>query len=88
MTAAELDMQIRAGRKRETAAAAENERLAFNIGALVLAAFNAPRRFPRTPDAAFGRMTAPADGGRSDFECIAKQLNERFFRKQETTNDS
>lgn len=78
MTAGELDEQICAGRKRDETYAAENERLAFNIGALVLAAFNAPRKFPRTPDEAFGRYTAPADGGKSELMCIARQLNERL----------
>lgn len=78
MTARELDEQIYAGRKREETYAYENERLAFNIGALVLAAFNAPRKFPRTPDEAFGRYAPPADGGKSELMLIARQLNERL----------
>ena len=32
-----------------------NEILAFNIGALVLCAFNAPGRFPKSPAEAFKR---------------------------------
>ncbi|MBP3855449.1 MAG: hypothetical protein IK990_07565 [Ruminiclostridium sp.] len=79
MTAAEMDELVDAGKRREAAAVRKNELLAFNTGALVLAAFNAPRRFPRTPDEAFGRMPAPpADGGKSSFMRIAEQLNGRL----------
>ena len=82
MTGYELDELIDAGRRRKAEAAAENELLAFNIGALVLAAFNAPQRFPKTPGAAFGRKPpAPADGGKSDFMRIAEQLNGRLAHK-------
>ena len=90
LTAAELDELITAGRAARTDEARENELLAFNIGALVLAAFNAPQRFPKTPDAAFGRKAAmPEDGGKSDFMKIAVRLNKRLSEQTgESENDS
>ncbi|MBR5088925.1 MAG: hypothetical protein IK093_05815 [Ruminiclostridium sp.] len=82
MTAAELDEVIAAGRKRAERRARSDELLAFNIGALVLTAFNAPGRYPKTPESAFGRKpAAPADGGRRDFAEIARQLNARLGGK-------
>lgn len=87
LTAHELEELITAGRSERAARAAEDEILAFNIGALVLSAFNAPDRFPRTPAAAFGkRKPAPADGGKQVFAQIAEQFNKRFIR-QETVYD-
>ncbi len=82
MTAYELDDLIEAGKRRAADAVREKELLAFNIGALVLTAFNAPQRFPVTPDDAFGRKRVRADGGRADFMEIAKQLNARIAEKQ------
>ena len=57
--------------------ARENELLAFNIGALVLAAFNAPQRFPADPDSAFGHASRD-DGGKSAFMAVADRVNGRF----------
>lgn len=88
MTAYELEETIAAGRKRDADKAARDELLAFNIGALVLAAFNAPQRFPKTPDAAFGRRPdIPADGGKSGFMAVAEQLNMRLRRRTGDNND-
>ncbi len=88
LTAYETEELIRAGRKREAARARENELLAYNIGALVMTAFNAPSKYPRSPDAAFGRKHSPAsDGGKADFMSIAKQLNRRFADRG-NVNDS
>ncbi|MBQ3842139.1 MAG: hypothetical protein II820_05570 [Ruminiclostridium sp.] len=82
LTAAELDELIAAGRAARADEIRENELLAFNIGALVLAAFNAPQRFPKTPDAAFGRKPEmPADGGKSSFAEIAARLNKRLAER-------
>ena len=81
LTANELDEIIEAGRRKAAAKAAENELLAFNIGALVLAAFNAPSRFPQTPAAAFGRKTPVQDGGKASFMQIAEQLNRKFMKR-------
>lgn len=55
-----------------------NEILAFNIGALVLCAFNAPHRFPKSPAEAFRKETS-ADwrAQKQAFLEIAKQLNRR-----------
>lgn len=79
LTAAELDAVIGAGRRRDAMTARQNELLAFNTAALVLAAFNAPKRFPKTPDEAFGRRPEPpADGGKSAFMAAAEQINKRF----------
>ena len=65
----------------------QNELTAFNIGALVLAAVNAPGRFPKTPEEAFGRRPAPPpDGGKSSFMAAAEQINKRLrmeMNKQE-----
>lgn len=84
LTAYETEELIAAGRKRDAAAVRENELLAYNIGALVLTAVNAPQKFPRSPDAAFGRRPAPPpDGGKSDFLRIAGQLNRRFAERGE-----
>ena len=89
LTAAELDEIIEAGRTAKACEIRENELLAFNIGALVLAAFNAPRRFPETPDAAFGRKAPmPPDGGKEDFMKIAVQLNKRLSERSGETYDS
>lgn len=82
LTAYELGEIIEAGKRRAADAARENELLSFNIGALVLAAFNAPQRFPQTPDAAFGRRTAPADGGKADMMRMAEQINKRLAARQ------
>ncbi len=82
LTAYELGEIIEAGKRRAADSARENELLSFNIGALVLAAFNAPQRFPRTPDAAFSRKTAPADGGKADMIAIAEQINKRITALQ------
>gem|GEM_PF-1549594 len=79
LTAYETEEIIKAGRKREAAGIRENELLAYNTGALVLTAVNAPAKYPKSPDAAFGRRPAPAaDGGKSGFMSIAKQFNRRF----------
>lgn len=84
LTARETEELIAAGRKREAAAARENELLAYNIGALVLTAFNAPSKYPRSPDAAFGRRAVQSpDGGKAVFMSIAKQLNRRFADRGE-----
>ena len=89
LTAAELDELIAAGRAAEADEARERELLAFNIGALVLAAFNAPQRFPKNPDAAFGRKTgAPADGGKSAFAEIAARFNKRLSEQTGENYDS
>lgn len=90
LTAAELDELIAAGRDARAGEIRENELLAFNIGALVLAAFNAPQRFPKTPEAAFGRKAEmPADGGKSEFMKIAGRLNRRLSERiGESENDS
>ncbi|MGN0657904.1 MAG: hypothetical protein ACI4KR_14040 [Ruminiclostridium sp.] len=55
-----------------------NEILAFNIGALVLCAFNAPRRFPKSPTEAFKKETS-ADwrAQKQAFLEIARQINKR-----------
>ena len=83
LTAYETEEIISAGRIREAARARENEMLAYNIGALVLTAFNAPSRYPRSPEAAFGRSSVPAaDGGKSGFMGIAKQLNKRLAARR------
>ena len=85
MTAYELDEVISAGRKRDAAMARENELLAYNIGALVLTAVNAPSKYPRSVDAAFGRRPAQAaDGGKAGFMLIAEQLNRRFADRENT----
>ena len=82
LTAAELDGIITAGRRRNAETARQNELLAFNTAALVLAAFNAPKRFPKTPDEAFGRRPAPpADGGKSAFMAVAEQINRRLKQR-------
>lgn len=79
LTASELDAIIGAGRRKDALTARQNELLAFNTAALVLAAFNAPKRFPRTPDEAFGRVPEPpADGGKSAFMAVAEQINKRL----------
>ena len=86
MTAYELEDVIRAGRRRDREYARTLETLAFNIGALVLTAVNAPGRFPKTPDAAFSReIKSPADGGKADMAAIAQQINRRLQRRK---NDS
>ena len=88
MTAAELDMLIDAGRRRKNGRILENELLAYNIGALVLTAFNAPMKYPATPAQAFGRSPSlPSDGGVSDFMKIAQQLNGRMRSRQEKEYD-
>ena len=81
MTAYVLSEVISAGRRNAASRARENELLAFNIGALVLAAFNAPSRFPHTPADAFGRKDTPRDGGKAGFMSIAGQLNRKFMQK-------
>ncbi len=97
LTAYELGEMIEAGKRRAADAARGYELLSFNIGALVLAAFNAPQRFPQTPDAAFGRRSVPADGGKADMMHIAGQINKRLAdrngytadpRKKENNHDS
>ena len=89
MTAFELEDTVAAGRRRDAENAYRDELLAFNIGALVLAAFNAPQRFPKTPAAAFGRKNdAPADGGKSSFMMIAEQLNGKLARRTGDNNDN
>ncbi len=87
MTAYELDDFIMAGRRRDCKNARSLELLAFNIGALVLAAVNAPGKFPRSPDEAFGREKRGerADGGKADMMAIAEQINRRLQRRK---NDS
>ncbi|MBO6230905.1 MAG: hypothetical protein J6O50_10095 [Ruminiclostridium sp.] len=82
LTAYELEEIISAGRKNDERDAKRDELLAFNIGALVLAAFNAPRRFPKTPEAAFGRKAIPRDGGKSSFMALAEQINKRLERRK------
>ncbi|MBQ9383549.1 MAG: hypothetical protein IJT87_04880 [Ruminiclostridium sp.] len=83
MTAYELDDIIRAGRRRQRDDAASLETLAFNIGALVLTAVNAPRRFPKTPEEAFGgKRSVSPDGGKADMLLIAEQINRRLRDKQ------
>ena len=88
MTAAEISELISAGEERRAAAARENELLAYNIGALVLTAFNAPSRYPKSPEAAFGRRPVPpADGGKAAFMRAAGQFNRRFADRR-SVNDS
>ncbi len=88
MTASELDMLINAGRRAGNIRILENELLAYNIGALVLTAFNAPMKYPATPSEAFGRSpSVPSDGGAEDFMKIAAQLNGRLKFRQEKEYD-
>ena len=83
MTATELEETIAAGRKRDAERARENELLAYNIGALVLTAVNAPSKYPGTVNAAFGRRPPSApDGGKASFMHIAEQLNRRFADRE------
>lgn len=85
LTAYETEEIIAAGEKRRAAEARSSEMLAYNIGILVLAAVNAPARYPKSPEEAFGRRPAPApDGGKADFMRIAERLNRRFEKKGET----
>ena len=82
MTVSEITDMIEAKRKAYNNRLADlykaNEILAFNIGALVLCAFNAPGRFPKSPAEAFKRE-ASADwrAQKQAFLEIAKQLNRR-----------
>lgn len=83
MTAAEIESKITAVEKSELVRRAElykaNEILAFNIGALILTAFNSPRRFPKTPEEAFGRKeNRDWRAEKADFSEIARQLNSRM----------
>ncbi len=79
LTAYETEELIAAGDRRGNAAARESEMLAYNIGALVLTAVNAPSRYPKSPEAAFGKGSEPAeDGGKAAFMRIAGQLNRRI----------
>lgn len=81
-TADELCRIADAGRRRlremHERRVRENELLAFNIGALVLTAFNAPQRFPQDPDRAFGHKTRSMhnDGGKSAFMAVADRIND------------
>ena len=88
LTAYELEELAEAGEARRAAAAREYEQLAYNIGALVLAAVNAPQRYPKSCAEAFGRNRAPAaDGGKAAFMCAAERINRRFADRGEQ-NDS
>ena len=83
MTAFEFDSVIAAGRRKRQEEARALETLAFNIGALVLTAVNAPGRFPKTPDEAFGRKRGSSpDGGKADMMLIAEQINRRIRDRQ------
>ena len=86
MTAAEISDRISAAEKNESEKRAAlykaNEILAYNIGALVLTAFNAPRKFPKSPDEVFVRKEKRDwRAEKADFSEIARQLNSRMDAK-------
>ncbi len=83
MTAGELYDWIRAKKSAYNKRLADlykaNEILAFNIGALVLTAVNAPSKFPKSPEEAFvfrGKRDWKAE--KADFSIIAQRHNERY----------
>ena len=86
MTAGEIYERIRAGKSTYEKSLADlykaNEILAFNIGALVLTAVNAPSKFPKSPEDAFiyqGKRDWRAE--KADFSIIAQRYNERYMNK-------
>lgn len=86
MTAGEIYERIRAGKSTYEKSLADlykaNEILAFNIGALVLTAVNAPSKFPKSPEDAFisrGKRDWRAE--KADFSIIAQRHNERYMNK-------
>lgn len=59
-----------------------NEILAFNIGALVLTAVNAPSKFPKSPEEAFiSHEKRDWKAEKADFSIIAQRHNERYMNK-------
>lgn len=79
MTAAELaelcGCAEEAGSRRLSELYHANEYLAFNTAALCLAAFNAPQRFPKTPQEAFPKKRGDWREAKNEMENIAWQLN-------------
>lgn len=56
MTAGELSELCEAAAEQKEERYRANEYLAFNTAALCLAAFNAPKMFPKSPKEAFGNL--------------------------------
>lgn len=81
MTAAELAELCSCAREADSRRLSElyraNEYLAFNTAALCLAAFNAPQRFPKTPQEAFPKKQGGWREAKNEMENIARQLNKK-----------
>lgn len=87
MTAGEIDDWVRARKSAYEKGLADlykaNEILAFNIGALVLTAVNAPSKFPKSPEEAFisrGKRDWKAE--KADFRVIAQRHNEKYKNRE------
>lgn len=78
MTAAELAELCGSVEEAQTRLLSElyraNEYLAFNTAALCLAAFNAPQRFPKTPQEAFPQKRGDWHEAKNEMKNIARQL--------------